>query len=227
MLINRYIDIRKIEYLILIGLALIVSATPVISLTFSWITTFLHEISHGLIAVITGGKIVKIELMLRGAGKCTTQGGVEIAILLAGYLGAVLWGSVIYTIASNQINTRIMLYFLIVFILLAGYLWVRNDALTWTIIAILITKLFIILRVRNTVFKYYGLRFIGVYVMLDGVASPFDLLDGLHYGDGSRLADITGIPEIAWVVFWFVFGLGIILMHWKKRIDICRQEDIE
>ena len=54
-------------------LALVISAIPIINLPFTWITVFFHEISHGLMAMVTGGKINKIHLNFFGSGLCYTN----------------------------------------------------------------------------------------------------------------------------------------------------------
>lgn len=53
----------------------------------------LHEVSHGLAAVLTGGRIVSIELSPAEGGLCTTAGGWPFVISSAGYLGSALFGA--------------------------------------------------------------------------------------------------------------------------------------
>ena len=54
---------------------------------FRLFVVFLHEISHGLAAVLTGGSIVSIGLSFDEGGVCLTRGGWPFLILNAGYLG--------------------------------------------------------------------------------------------------------------------------------------------
>ncbi|MCP4137021.1 MAG: M50 family metallopeptidase [bacterium] len=61
----------------------------------------LHEISHGLAAVLTGGTIVKIQINQNQGGVCYTQGGARALILTAGYLGSMLWGGLILAAAAR------------------------------------------------------------------------------------------------------------------------------
>ena len=60
---------------------------------FRLFVVFLHEISHGLAAVATGGRIVSIGLSVDEGGVCLTRGGWPFLILNAGYLGSLLWGA--------------------------------------------------------------------------------------------------------------------------------------
>ena len=49
---------------------------------------FLHELSHGLMAVATGGRIESIALDWREGGETVSLGGSAILTLSAGYLGS-------------------------------------------------------------------------------------------------------------------------------------------
>jgi hypothetical protein len=61
----------------------------------------LHEISHGIAAVLTGGSIVKILITPDQGGLCYTAGGWRFLVLSAGYLGSMLWGGLILLAAGR------------------------------------------------------------------------------------------------------------------------------
>ena len=63
------------------------------------LVVFLHELSHGLAAVLTGGSIVAISLSVQQGGEATTLGGNGFIILSAGYLGSLLFGVAMLLIA--------------------------------------------------------------------------------------------------------------------------------
>jgi hypothetical protein len=62
---------------------------------------FLHELSHGLAAVLTGGRMGMITLAADEGGACYTRGGWSWVILPAGYLGSMLWGGLILVAAAR------------------------------------------------------------------------------------------------------------------------------
>lgn len=64
-------------------------------------TVLLHEISHGLAAVLTGGSLVRIELSPGLGGVAYTDGGSRVAILTAGYLGSCIFGGLIMVAAAR------------------------------------------------------------------------------------------------------------------------------
>ena len=52
----------------------------------------LHEISHGLASVVTGGRIEAIDVTPMQGGICRCGGGNAFLSLSAGYLGSLMWG---------------------------------------------------------------------------------------------------------------------------------------
>ncbi|HNW44396.1 MAG TPA: M50 family metallopeptidase [Elusimicrobiales bacterium] len=65
------------------------------------LVTFLHEASHGLAALLSGGQVDSITVENNGSGVCWTRGGLRWLVLSAGYLGSMLWGSLILILACR------------------------------------------------------------------------------------------------------------------------------
>lgn len=62
-------------------------------LPFKVFVVFLHEISHGLGALVTGGVVKGIVVRWNESGLTYSLGGNFLAIATAGYIGSVIWGS--------------------------------------------------------------------------------------------------------------------------------------
>ena len=60
---------------------------------FRLFVTMIHELGHGLAAVLTGGKFLRFEVNGRGAGLAYTAGGWRLAVIQAGYLGTAIFGA--------------------------------------------------------------------------------------------------------------------------------------
>ena len=56
------------------------------------LVVFFHELSHGLAAIVTGGRVIEIQLDPREGGLAVTQGGSPLLIASAGYLGSLIIG---------------------------------------------------------------------------------------------------------------------------------------
>ncbi|MCD4686712.1 MAG: M50 family metallopeptidase, partial [Anaerolineae bacterium] len=55
--------------------------------------TMIHELGHGMSAVLTGGEFLRFEVMERGAGLAYTSGGSRFIVIQAGYLGTAIFGA--------------------------------------------------------------------------------------------------------------------------------------
>ena len=79
-----------------------------------------HEMSHGLTAIATGGKVLNILITPDEGGSCETEGGIPALIVSAGYLGSMFFGGlllylsrfrgclpVVYTFLTLTVSTAI------------------------------------------------------------------------------------------------------------------------
>ena len=105
--------------------------------------------------------------------------------------------------------------FLAVLVAVSTILYGR-DVITWSILLVLFGLFVSIVKLHETSFVKLSLKFIGVYVLLDAIRAPLQLIDGRHYGDGAKLSDLTMIPEVFWVVLWMVTGIYGVWYLWKS-----------
>ncbi|MDQ7004696.1 MAG: M50 family metallopeptidase [Ghiorsea sp.] len=213
----------NIGFVILLLSAFILSYIPLLNIPFTWFMTFFHEISHGLSAVLTGGSIEKIVIHIRGSGLCYTTGGYRFVILQAGYMGAVLWGILIYEMADDISHkyTNILAGFFAGLVALFAVLYAR-DVVTWLILAVLFTMFMSIMKLQKAMVTKLILKFLGLYILLDAVRAPLHLIDGRNYGDGASLSDLTGVPEILWICIWLATGVAGLIYLWRasQKIEV-------
>jgi len=75
---------------------------------FRLFVTMIHELGHGVSAVLTGGTFVRFEVTSRGAGVAYTRGGWPFVIIQAGYLGTALFGAgLLYLTYHNKRPGRV------------------------------------------------------------------------------------------------------------------------
>ncbi|MFT6195675.1 MAG: hypothetical protein ACJASU_002604 [Cognaticolwellia sp.] len=197
----------KYKFWLMLSTVIIILQLPFISIPFKWLESYFHEISHGLTALLTGGSIVQIQLFPNGAGLCTTRGGSAFFISLMGYGGAILWGSLIFYLASSHRKTAQAFSILLIGLLaISILLWVR-DLLTLFIVVVLLMLVIAQLKYSSQKHLQTLLQLTGLLVLINSLMSPLYLLDGQAKGDGAALAKITFIPEIIWVVIWFSAAL--------------------
>jgi hypothetical protein len=73
--------------------------------------TYVHEASHSLAALISGGRVEGFLVSPDGSGLATTAGGSRLLIIPAGYLGAAFWGSLMFFVVNRfprYINNIVM-----------------------------------------------------------------------------------------------------------------------
>lgn len=186
---------------------------PFLSTPFKWFESYFHEISHGIAAIMTGGSIIKIELFPNGAGLCTTLGGNRFVISFFGYAGAAICGVLLYSFASiHQRFAQIFSALVAVLLVWTLAFWVR-DVLSFVIVCVLLAIILLKFKCQNLLYFQLLLQLIGATVLLNSIKSPWYLIDGRSLGDGAALAELTFIPEIAWVAIWFSIGvLGILFL---------------
>lgn len=170
----------------------------------------LHELSHGLAAVITGGSIERIVLLAEEGGATYTRGGSAFITLSAGYLGSLLWGLALMFAARGRPrvvrSTLLALAFLVLAVTIA---FVRNPfGIAFGII--FGGVLFMAARRLKTAAQGVILAVLGMtsalYALLD-IRS--DVLDRPHLpSDAYMLGELTGIPTAFWGIFWIALGMA-------------------
>jgi hypothetical protein len=105
---------------------LVLWSTPVVY-PLKVFVVFLHELSHGLAAIITGGEMGKITLAANQGGACYTRGGWRLLILPAGYLGSMLWGGLILVTAARTDWDKAISVFIGILVLAVTLLFVRSG----------------------------------------------------------------------------------------------------
>lgn len=216
--------LTKPAYIGLLVAAFILPYIPIINWPFAWLESYFHEISHGLIGMITGGTIEGIELALNGSGACHIRGGVVVLVAFSGYLGAIGWGMLLYMSSLNdhQLSAKNSLGLLALWIAFSVAWW-GLDIITYLIGAVLVSLLLVFRRFQAELWINLILKFCGVYVMVSAVRSPLALIDGKDIGDGAHLAQLTGIPELIWVVIWEVLALLALWVSWRMTVK-CQQQ---
>lgn len=181
-----------------------------IILPIKYLTVFFHELSHGLAAILTGGKIVKITLSSNQGGLCYTAGGWRSIVLSAGYLGSLIWGSALLLLAAKTNKDREIVGGLGLMLIIVTVIWVRNM---FGAVFCISTGLVLIAlgKYASEIVCDQFLRFIGLtscfYVITD---IKSDLIDrSVPCSDAYKLAEMFHVPD--WLVggIWFLIALVI------------------
>jgi len=177
----------------------------------------LHEISHGVMAVLSGGTIERIIITSNEGGLCQCPGGGRFLTLSAGYLGSLLWGAAILVAARGR-----------------G----RIPQIAAAVIGVIVIAV-TISYVRNWFGLVFGVGFggglvaVAYYLPSDGISALLtalgltsclyaildiksDVIDRPEVmSDARMLAELTGIPTLVWGVLWI--GVALLFSAWLFR----------
>jgi len=177
----------------------------------------LHETSHAVAALATGGYVERIVLDPAQGGACYCPGGNAFLTLSAGYLGSLLWGGAILLAARSQrIRPALVTGILGGLTLGLTLLYVRSlfgvgFGLAFAA-ALLLASRKASPAVNRMVATVLGLTSI-LYAILD---IKSDVLDRPHLrSDAAMLAEVTGIPTAVWGFIWITAALA--LAFWLVR----------
>ena len=123
-------EINKKYYVAIAALMVVLSYffwyTPVVY-PVKVFTVVMHEISHGLAALASGGTIVRIDIVPELGGVCYTRGGSRLLVLSAGDVGSILWGCAILLMAIKTNLDRALSMAIGVALFVVVALYVRSP----------------------------------------------------------------------------------------------------
>lgn len=198
----------------LIALTVLVFAlwqTPVV-LPLKILVVFLHEVSHGAAAFLTGGQIESISVNAEQGGLTTTRGGSRFLILSAGYLGSLLLGLLVLVLALRTHTDRPLQGFFGLLMLATAALYVRDlFALAFCLgtgLLMLLGARYLPLVACDLILRVIGLSSL-IYV-------PYDIFDDTIRraslrSDARMLAEEFGGGTVLWGGLWLVLSIAVIL----------------
>lgn len=193
----------------------------------------LHELSHALAAILTGGQVVGIQIFANQGGVAITRGGISFVILSAGYLGSVLAGGCLLYLSSYRRWGRELMMALAVLMVLATLLFFRNlfgivyglvtaaamafsanrfsDAINQVILRFvaITSSLYALLDIRSDLFRFNTPTLFASGVVNDAVA----------------LARLTGIPALVWAVVWIAISAASLIFFLRLASGVREDEE--
>jgi hypothetical protein len=186
------------------------------------LVVFFHEMSHALVGLLTGGHVVRIELDPLEGGLTLVQGGSQFLMLSAGYLGSLVWGGVILTLAARLDNCKPLTGILGLILALASLIWIR-PLLGFGFLFCALSAAGLLWFASHV--HHDGnsllLRIIGLTSLL---YVPLDILDDTILRSGLRsdarlLAELTLIPTVVWGTLWCGLSLWLV---WRFVLAVAR-----
>lgn len=196
--------------------------------------TFVHEGSHVLAALLTGGTVESLTVAADGSGEVySVPNGFFSALLTssAGYLGSTAFGVLLLISIRRAFSARVVLTIsaifvgaMTIFFGLIAPLWnlfpanVTFKSVAFTVLSgvILTVGLLAVARYAKPKLAQFVLSFLAVQCVLNALSdlktvffasSPFT---SPMQTDAANMAAATGLPAIAWVVIWIFISVVMI-----------------
>ena len=178
----------------------------------------LHELSHTLATILSGGKIIEMNVGFDLGGRCVAEGGNTIFIASAGYLGSLLWG-LLFFISPNNKKTGFWIIISISALILITTISVASNA-TFILLAVFLTSLLVLsafyLRIPIVTILVRTFALIScVYVLFDIKIDLFSNSSAIS--DAYIISGLTNIPVTLIGLLWAV--LSIIGIYFAMRFS--------
>ena len=215
---TRKLDLQTMGGLFLLFVIAVIFWDSILIYPIKLFVVVLHEFSHGLAAILTGGSIVRIEINEQIGGVCYSAGGIRLIVASAGYLGSIFWGGIILIIAVRTKYDNILGLIIGVFLILLSIFYIRN-LFGFLFTAGFGTLLMIIsYSAKNAVIDLL-MRFLGMtsclYVIID---IKEDLIERTNIGsDADTIAQILGFQSLSLIIgiAWIIFAVIAFLFFLK------------
>ncbi|MGH9361396.1 MAG: M50 family metallopeptidase [Thermoanaerobaculia bacterium] len=183
------------------------------------LVVLLHELSHGLVALSSGGTVHDIVITPDEGGACESSGGNGVLIACAGYLGSMFFGGMILR-ASRGGSAVPATFALLSFLVLGAGVTVLHDSYSRAF-AFTLAASFIFLGLFAP--RFLGALFLRAIGTVSCLYALFDIYSDIVAAEpGSRplendaetFAALTGVPAevvgIAWLAISALFFVAVL-----------------
>ena len=176
----------------------------------------LHEISHAIMTILTGGTPIKILLSNDLSGLTSVEGGNLFLIASSGYLGSLLFGILIYLSSHRENIAKIVTLLISIVIIISSINLIEGGFYKFLGLLVAVI-LFTIPRFFNQIISVISLRIVGltscIYIIAD---IKQDLLTTtLRETDTQIVEYITGINSIYFGLLWLI--LSVVILYFAVR----------
>lgn len=195
---------------------------------FTILTTWFHEMGHGVTALLLGGHFDKLELFVNGSGIASMSGSlyggnIGAALVAAGGpLGPTIIGFCFLVLSKKDRNNNIILWLSLIMMILSLLIWVR----TWFGVLFLIVFAGLIFlvnilgskNVKRNFVRFLGVQgFLSIYVSFGYLFSSGAGIGGSSYvSDTGKIAEYLFLPNWFWASMIIIFSIYLFISALKK-----------
>lgn len=201
--------------LILAGIVFFILSQFSIGRLIQWpfviVTTFVHEMGHGLMSILVGGDFLRIEIFRNASGLAYSRGvaqGLPNALVAAAGLVAPAIGAGIFILfgRSAKASSRLLVVFSVL-IILSCAIWVRTTYGLFVLLSFAMFFLFVSQKAKG-LFDQFLVQFMGMHMLVDTLTRTLRYLfksganvDGqLRRSDTAAIAENLGGSYLIWAI---------------------------
>lgn len=195
-----------------------------IALPLQYLNTHLHEMSHALAAVLTGGSVDNIHVYADGSGVTLAAITIPTIVGSAGYVGASLIGAAVIALSRDSKTARYALVSLAAILLIEDVFWLRGDAVGM-ISGFAYLVIFTVLGLKLDGWAaILTAQFVGLQQCLTSLQAVFVLFNfrvlAFRDNDATILQNQTGVPAVIWSFGWALLSVCLMVLAlssaWRK-----------
>jgi len=196
-----------------------------VNYSFRLLVTMVHELGHGLAALVTGGDFLRFVIFADGSGLAYTAGGWRLVVIPAGYLGAALFGAVLIMLGRSYRWSRIAMAIIGAAMMLLSLRYGVPTIFTGQFLGGLLTTVSGV--IFGAIFLWVALKaspgwiifLLHVVAIRAGLTAFSDIITviGLSAGlvgaprsDAQSMAELIFVPAVIWAVMWAIAALVLI-----------------
>lgn len=182
-----------------------------------------HELSHGMVALLSGGQVHAVTLTADEGGWCETSGGVPLLIVSAGYLGSMALGGLMLFLSRVRVSITLV-YTLLFLVLTAAIFSVLRDPYTRRFATALAGGFLLLGFIVPTILGAMFLRILGTVGCLYSIFDIyFDILAPGKSGqttenDAVAIAHLTGASPQVIGFLWLAASVTYFLVVLKVMV---------
>ena len=201
---------------------------------FHLFVTYVHEAGHGTMALLTGGHFLGFEIFADGSGQALTAGGSRLLILPAGYLGAALFGAVLFYLTNTGRYSRSISIALGIGLLIFSIIFGRFSITAFVVGAAFAAVLIVIGWKASRDINILVLNILAILTALNAVLDLFFLVNNSTAALGDVRNDAAAfsagvfplIPGAVWALLWALLAITMLgLAIWFSVIHPMRRRD--
>jgi hypothetical protein len=218
--------------LLILALERLVPMGQLVLYPFTLLSTWVHEMGHGVTALLLGGEFTRLNIFADASGIALFKvvPGVRQALAAAGGLiGPPLIGAVCLLLARRA--SRLLLYLLAGAMLLSLPLWVRTSV-GWASVGGLGLAIALLARVLSDGGRLFFAQLIGLLLAFDTLSrGDYLFMRSARVGGATQLSDVAAIANVMGGPIWlwggvvalisaFLLGIGLysVLSRGPKRV---------